>query len=233
MATGSFAQRSIENYILSPSAPDGQFRNLPPVPKAGGVAAGAQAAPADAGGGAQPSGPVPAMGTGLGAEYRIGANNLLDIEVLNVENGKRSVRVNAAGYVSLPLIGSVTLAGLTQHQAEEHIASMYAQKYLQDPQVSVFIKEFTTQQITLDGAVGKPGIYPIVGEMTLLRALAMAGGPGRIAKATEVKVYRQGQDGARRSRRSTSSGSAPARPTIPSCAATTWWSSCATRPASC
>ncbi|MGV3572035.1 MAG: polysaccharide biosynthesis/export family protein [Ramlibacter sp.] len=200
VATGTFAQRSIENYLLAPSPPDGTFRNLPPVPKAGGQATVPQnpaAAASDATGGTQPAGPAPVMGTGLGNEYRIGPNNLLDIEVLNVENGRRTVRVNAAGYVSLPLIGSVTVAGLTQHQAEEHIASLYAEKYLQNPQVSVFIKEFTTQQITLDGAVTKPGVYPIVGEMTLLRALAMAGGLGRIAKATEVKVFRQGQNGVR------------------------------------
>jgi polysaccharide biosynthesis/export protein len=146
-------------------------------------------------GGANPQQPNPVYN--IGREYRVGANDLLDIEVLNIENGKRTVRVNAAGYVTLPLIGSVAVAGLTQQQVEAHVAALYGEKYLQNPQVSVFIKEFTTERITIDGAVAKPGIYPLVGQMTLLRALALAGGFGSIANATEVKLFRQGEKGQR------------------------------------
>lgn len=142
-------------------------------------------------------GPQPAPLVTLGKEYRVGPNDLLDIEVLNLENGKRTVRVNAGGFVSLPLVGSVAVAGLTQQQAEEHIASLYGEKYLQNPQVSLFIREFTTERITIDGAVTKPGIYPLVGQMTLLRALALAGGFGQIANAKEVKIFRQGDKGER------------------------------------
>jgi polysaccharide export outer membrane protein len=143
--------------------------------------------------------PTPVFG--IGKEYRVGPNDLLDVEVLNLEkdreSAKRTVRVNAAGYITLPLIGAVMVAGLTQQQAETHIAEQYGEKYLQDPQVSVFIKEFTTERITIDGAVAKPGIYPLVGQMTLLRALALAGGFGQIANATEVMLFRQGETGER------------------------------------
>jgi polysaccharide biosynthesis/export protein len=133
----------------------------------------------------------------IGKEYRVGTNDLLDIEVLNLENGKRTVRVNAAGYITMPLIGQVTVAGLTQQQVEAHIASLYGAKYLQDPQVSVFIKEFTTERITVDGAVAKPGIYPLVGQMTLLRVIALAGGFGQIANSQQVMLFRQGDKGER------------------------------------
>lgn len=133
----------------------------------------------------------------IGKEYRVGPNDLLDIEVLNLENGKRTVRVNQAGYVTLPLIGAVTVAGLTQQQVEEQIATMYGDKYLQNPQVSVFIREFTTERITVDGAVAKPGIYPLVGPMTLLRVIALAGGFGQIANAQQVMLFRQGENGKR------------------------------------
>lgn len=133
----------------------------------------------------------------IGKEYRVGPNDLLDIEVLNLDNGKRTVRVNAAGYVTLPLIGSVTVAGLTQQQVEQHIAGLYGEKYLQNPQVSVFIREFTTERITVDGAVAKPGIYPLVGQMTLLRVIALAGGFGQIANSSEVMLFRQGTNGQR------------------------------------
>lgn len=143
--------------------------------------------------------PTPVFG--IGKEYRVGPNDLLDVEVLNLEkdreSAKRTVRVNAAGFITLPLIGAVLVSGLTQQQAETHIAAQYGEKYLQDPQVSVFIKEFTTERITIDGAVAKPGIYPLVGQMTLLRALALAGGFGQIANATEVKLFRQGEEGGR------------------------------------
>lgn len=135
----------------------------------------------------------------LGKDYRVGPNDLLDIEVLDLDkdNAKRTVRVNAAGAVSLPLIGSVIVAGLTAQQAESRIAARYSEKYLQNPQVSVFIKEFTTERITVDGAVVKPGIYPLTGQITLLRALALAGGFGPIADSNEVKLFRVNEKGER------------------------------------
>jgi len=134
---------------------------------------------------------------GLGKEYRVGPNDLLDIEVLNLDGAKRTVRVNAAGSITLPLIGPVVVAGLTQEQIESHIGSLYGEKYLQNPQVSVFIREFTTERITIDGAISKPGIYPLVGQMTLLRVIALAGGFGPIANRNEVKLFRNGDRGER------------------------------------
>jgi polysaccharide biosynthesis/export protein len=132
---------------------------------------------------------------GLNADYRVGANDLIDIEVYGVPDLKRTVRVNSSGMVSLPLVGNVSLLGLTGQQAEERIAAAYAEKYLQNPQVSVFIKEFTTRRITIEGAVAKPGIYPVTGQITLLRALALAGGGGTYANLSEIMLFRQGPDG--------------------------------------
>lgn len=133
----------------------------------------------------------------LGKDYRVGPNDLLDIEVLDLDNMKRTVRVNAGGVVSLPLIGAVVVAGLTAQQIESSVAARYREKYLQNPQVSVFIKEFTTERITIDGAVAKPGIYPLTGQFTLLRALALAGGFGQIADSSEVMLFRVGDKGER------------------------------------
>ena len=134
---------------------------------------------------------------GIGSDYLVGPNDLLDIEVFDMENLKRTVRVNAAGAISLPLIGGVVVAGLTAEKVEELIAQRYSEKYLQNPQVSVFIKEFTTQRITVEGAVQKPGIYPLTGQITLLRALALAGGAGQIANMGEVIVFRTSERGVR------------------------------------
>lgn len=127
---------------------------------------------------------------GFGADYRIGPNDLLDIEVYGVADLKRTVRVNSSGKVSLPLVGAVTLAGLTAHDAEATLAASYGEKYLQDPQISVFIREFTTQRITIEGAVNKPGIYPLTGQITLLRAIALAGGGASMSNLNEIMVFR-------------------------------------------
>lgn len=128
----------------------------------------------------------------VGDDYRIGPNDLLDFDIFGVPNMQRTVRVNATGVVGLPLIGAVMLGGLTASQAEKLIAKKYAAEYLQDPQISLFIKEFTTQRITIEGAVAKPGIYPVTGQLTLLRALALAGGGAQFAALNEVMLFRGG-----------------------------------------
>ncbi len=132
---------------------------------------------------------------GFGADYRIGPNDLLEIDVYGVTELKRTVRVNSTGLVSLPLIGAIKVAGLTAQEAEAAIAARYGEKFLQDPQISVFIKEFTTQRVTIEGAVQRPGIYPLTGQITLLRAMALAGGRGDLANLENVMIYRTGPDG--------------------------------------
>ena len=138
-----------------------------------------------------------ALGTlaSLGADYRIGPNDLMDVEVFGVLDLKRTIRVNSSGQISLALVGSVMVAGLSAQAAEELIAKKYTEKYLQNPQVSLFIREFTSQRITLEGAVAKPGIYPITGQVTLLRALALAGGGAAYSDLSQIKVFRAGADG--------------------------------------
>lgn len=131
---------------------------------------------------------VPA--SAIGRDYRVGPNDLIDIEIMDLDNMKRTVRVNAAGMISLPLIGAVSVVGLTSQELEARIADRYREKYLQNPQISVFIKEFTTERLTVEGAVMKPGIFPLTGQITLLRALAIAGGFGPIANSSEVMLFR-------------------------------------------
>ncbi|MES2785444.1 MAG: polysaccharide biosynthesis/export family protein [Pseudomonadota bacterium] len=157
----------------------------------------AQVAPAPANAGFRPasaaaaSAPATTFATTSNTDYRIGANDLLDVDIPDLEKEtRRTVRVNASGAISLPLIGYVTVGGLSAHQAEAAIAKRYSEKYLQNPQVSVFVKEFTTERITVEGAVAKPGMFPLTGQMTLLRALALAGGFGPIANQTEVMLFR-------------------------------------------
>lgn len=109
-------------------------------------------------------------------DYRVGAQDLLSISVFGVQDLTKEVRVNSNGQISLPLIGSVMAGGRTIPELEAELARKYSDGYLQKPQVSVFVKEFTSQRVTLEGAIVKPGIYPITGKTTLLQAIALAGG---------------------------------------------------------
>lgn len=110
------------------------------------------------------------------SDYRIGAQDLLNISVFGVEELTRDVRVNSNGHISLPLVGTVMAGGRTIPELESDLARKYADGYLQRPQVTVFVKEFTSQRITVEGAVKKPGIYPITGRTSLLQAIALAEG---------------------------------------------------------
>ncbi len=130
-------------------------------------------------------------------EYRIGTQDLLEVQVLGIQDLRREARVNAKGMIGLPLIGAVRVAGLTSAEAEALIGGLYSKNYLQNPEVSVFVKEFTRQNVTIDGAVGKPGIYPLKGPTTLLQALANAGGQGSLTDLTDVVLFRM-EEGERR-----------------------------------
>ena len=133
-------------------------------------------------------------------DYRIGPDDLVDVQVFGVDQLTRTVRVNSAGYVSLPLIGTLELGGLTVQEAESAIAGKLAASYLQDPQVSVFIKEYTSQRVTIEGAVNRPGIYPLKGQTTLLRSLALAGGQGGLSDMSSVMLFRADDSGHRETR---------------------------------
>ena len=130
-------------------------------------------------------------------DYRIGPDDLLEVQVFGVDQLSRAVRVNSRGSVSLPLIGTIEVAGMTALEAETGIAAKLAESYLQDPQVSVFIKEYTSQRVTIEGAVNRPGIYPLRGQTTLLRSLAVAGGQGNLSDMSEVLLFREDASGKR------------------------------------
>ena len=128
------------------------------------------------------------------AEYRIGPLDLLEISVFQVPELSKTVNVGANGEVALPLIGNVTAGGRTVAEVEAEITSKLAASYLQSPQVSVFVKESTSQRVTVDGAVEKPGVVPLTGQTTLLQTVAMAGGLSDGADAKGILVFRNVQN---------------------------------------
>lgn len=109
-------------------------------------------------------------------DYKIGPEDLLEITVFDVEKLYKIVRVSSQGNISLPLLGILKVKDLTAYELEKEIRDLLAEKYLQDPHVSVFIKEYRNQQISVMGAVVKPSVYDVKGQKTVLDLLAMAGG---------------------------------------------------------
>ena len=125
------------------------------------------------------------------SDYRVGAQDLLEISVFGVQDLSKTVRVNSNGQISLPLVGAVMAGGRTIPEIETDLARKYADGYLQKPQVTVFVKEFTSQRVTLEGAVRKPGIYPITGKTSLLQAIAVAEGLDPLADLKGIVLFRQ------------------------------------------
>ena len=109
-------------------------------------------------------------------DYKIGPEDLLEISVFEDEKLNKAVRVSSQGNISLPLLGILRVKDLTANELEKEIRDLLAEKYLQDPHVSVFIREYRNQQISVMGAVEKPGVYDVKGQKTVLDLLAMAGG---------------------------------------------------------
>lgn len=146
-----------------------------------------------------PQGAIPqgASPQGMVRDYRIGPDDLIEVQVFGVDQLTRTVRVNARGLISLPLIGNLEVGGLTAQQAEALIVAKLAANYLQDPQVSLFIREYTSQRVTIEGAVNRPGVYPLRGPTTLLQSLAVAGGQANLSDMTEVMLFRADAAGKR------------------------------------
>ncbi len=124
------------------------------------------------------------------SEYRIGPQDLLTISVFGVPELNQDVRVNTGGNISLPLVGSIQAGGKTIQGLEQDIATRLSANYLQSPQVTVFIKEFTSQRVTVEGAVKKSGIFPITGRTSLLQVIATAGGLDDLGDPHALVVFR-------------------------------------------
>jgi len=127
-------------------------------------------------------------------EFKIGAKDLLEISVFGLEELNRTVRVSEEGKISLPLLGEIQVGGLTKTELEKKISQLLEEEYLQNPQVTVFIKEYQSKRVFMLGAVGKPGPYELLGRQTLLHLISQAGGLTNDA-GDEIIIIRKLQDG--------------------------------------
>ncbi len=120
------------------------------------------------------------------AGYKIGPMDVIDVSVFQVPELSKTVQVAADGTINLPLAGTIPAAGRTSLDIERDLTARLGRKYLQSPQVNVYIKEYNSQRVTIDGSVKRPGVYPLRGPTTLLQAIATAEGFTDTANSTVV-----------------------------------------------
>lgn len=126
---------------------------------------------------------APAVSAG---EYRIGPEDVLNINIFEAQELNREVRVSAGGDISLPLLGSVRAAGLTPRELEFVLQELLHRTYMKDPHVSVFVREMQSHPVSVMGAVRRPGVFQIRGSKTLLEVLSLAEGLADDAGETAI-----------------------------------------------
>ncbi len=133
-------------------------------------------------------------------EYKIGPQDLLEIAVFGLDEMNKTVRVSEDGNITLPLLGEIEVKDLTKSQLEQRLARLLEEKYLQNPQVTIFIREYQSKRVSILGAVSEPGRYELLGRQTLLHMIAQAGGMTNEA-GDEIIVVREKEDGTSKSLR--------------------------------
>jgi len=127
----------------------------------------------------------------------IGLQDLLEIKVFQLDQLNQTLRVADDGSITLSLLGRIMVAGLTCEQAERRIAGLLEARYINDPQVSVFVREYESRKVAVTGAVQRPGAYEMLGEKTVLEMIALAGGVTRDAAKQVFVIRRQPGDAPR------------------------------------
>lgn len=125
------------------------------------------------------------------AEYTLGSEDKIRLTVFGEQQLSGEFLVDSSGSVSLPLIGEVRAGGLTLRQFEAGVAARLKQGYLQDPKVSAEVVNF--RPIYIMGEVSKPGQYPYVSNMTIQKAVALAGGFSYRANESTAEIVRGGK----------------------------------------
>lgn len=129
----------------------------------------------------------------MSSEYKIGPKDLLEIRVYGQDKLTAQVRVSEQGKISLTWLNEVEVKGLTAAELGKKLAGLY-EKYVVNPQVSVFIRELRSNRVSIVGAVQKPASYELLGRQTLLGLISDAGGLTKDV-AKEIIILRLLSDG--------------------------------------
>lgn len=131
----------------------------------------------------------PAIAATSDAEYRIGPQDILRIDVWKEPDISRTIPVRPDGKITLPLLNDVQASGLTAMQLAASLREGFS-KFLTSPQVTVTVTEINSRRIYLTGEVTRPGALPLLPNMTVLQALASGGGFTQFARLKNIYVMR-------------------------------------------
>lgn len=144
----------------------------------------ADAATAPSGAEAAEAGPRPLAST-------LGGGDLLEVRVFQEPDLSGTFRLSPDGTIDYPLCGKVTLAGLTPGEAADALNACLKNGYLRRPQVSVLVKEFNSKRVFVFGEVARPGTFPFEENMSIIQAVALAGGFTKSAAQNGTVVTRR------------------------------------------
>jgi len=138
-------------------------------------------------------------GVGAPAGYVLSPTDQVSVEVFGEDDLRTNGRLNPEGNLSVPLLGSIHLAGLTLTQAASKLTELYSRDYLVNPKVNVTLLSYARRRFTILGQIGHPGVIEMPDSspqgIDLLEAIAMAGGYTRIAAPERITVRRQNASG--------------------------------------
>ncbi len=137
---------------------------------------------------AQAPAPVPAA-AGADGNYRIGAQDVLRVDVWKEPDISRQVPVRPDGKISLPLLNDVQAGGLTAMELANSITEGL-KKYITDPRVTVTVTEINSRRVYVNGEVTRPGAFALLPNMTALQALTSAGGFTQFARVKSIYILR-------------------------------------------
>jgi polysaccharide biosynthesis/export protein len=133
----------------------------------------------------------------LDAAYKIAPQNLIQIRILGEDGLQQTFRVDDNGYITHPLVGRVKVAGQTVSNAEEMLEKTLKDDYIRNPHITIFVVEHS--HFSMLGEVREPGNYEILGKVSMMQAISMAGGFTPVANERKVRVLRRSKDGAEQS----------------------------------
>lgn len=126
----------------------------------------------------------------LGEDYRIAPLDTLAIKIFKMPDLTGDYEVDLTGKISMPLIGEVMAADMTTAELDRVLIDKYGAKYLEHPDIAVGIKSSTRRAVTVDGAVKSTGSFPVASDLTLMQAVALAGGTSDDANPHRVAIFR-------------------------------------------
>src|ERR1700676_4352739 len=138
---------------------------------------------------AVPAAPAPLPVLAVIPDYLIGAEDVLSIVFWRDKEMSTDVAVRPDGKITLPLLNEVRAAGLTPGQLKDLLVEE-SKKYVEDPNVTVVVKQINSRKVFIPGEVGRPGPYPLMAPTTVMQLLVIAGGLREYAHSDNVSIMR-------------------------------------------